>query len=79
MADMLRLTPKLSNRKTILVVINGESNSGGYALNSEASPRELGRRRSVKILNNTTLATFDDLDIGVNNLVGHTGLANGVT
>jgi len=63
----------------LLIVINGESNSGGYALNSEAPPAELGVRKSVKILNNTTLATFDDLGIGVNNLVGHERLPNGVT
>jgi hypothetical protein len=63
----------------ILFVISGESNSGGYALNTEAPGHELGIRSSVKILNNTHLSSFDDLDIGKNNLVGHTGLPNGVT
>jgi len=65
--------------ESLLFVINGESNSGGYALNAQASPRELERRTSVRILNNTTLASFDDLQIGVNNLVGHDRLANGTT
>lgn len=58
----------------LLVIINGESNSGGYALNSEANEAELAPRKSVKILNNETLKSFDDLDIGTNNLVGHKGM-----
>ena len=65
--------------ESLMFVINGESNSGGYALNAQASPGELERRTSVRILNNTTLASFDDLQIGVNNLVGHDRLANGIT
>lgn len=55
----------------ILVVINGESNSGGYALNSEAKPEELKVRDSVKILNNDLLNGFESLEIGKNNLLGH--------
>ena len=39
----------------VLVVINGESNSGGYALNSEATAAELEPRPAVQILNNETL------------------------
>ena len=61
-------------KRKLLVIINGESNSGGYALNSEAAPEELAPRKSVKILNNETLKSFDDLDIGTNSLIGHTGL-----
>lgn len=64
--------------KPLLIIINGESNSGGYALNLEASNEEIGVRNSVKILNNTSLI-FEDLNIGVNNLLGHSGLSNGVT
>jgi lysophospholipase L1-like esterase len=59
----------------LLVVINGESNSGGYALNSEATAAELAPRPAVLILNNETLKAFEPLDIGTNNLLGHTGLA----
>jgi hypothetical protein len=73
------VTGSLDANEPILFVINGESNSGGYALNSQASPHELQPRSSVRILNNATLASFDDLEIGVNNLVGHDRLTNGPT
>jgi len=63
-----------NNAEKLFVVINGESNSGGIARNADALPSEIGVRKSVKILNNTTLASFDDLNIGVNNLIGHTGI-----
>lgn len=56
-----------------LFIFNGESNSGGRALNSDATGPELAARSSVRILNNTTLL-FEDLDIGTNNLIGHVGL-----
>jgi lysophospholipase L1-like esterase len=58
----------------LLVIINGESNSGGCALNSEATAAELAPRPAVLILNNETLKSFDPLDIGSNNLIGHAGL-----
>jgi Carbohydrate esterase, sialic acid-specific acetylesterase len=64
--------------KPLLVIINGESNSGGYALNSEAPSGEKGVQSQVQILNNTTLI-FEDLNIGGNNLIDHAGLSNGVT
>jgi len=57
----------------LLIIIAGESNSGGYALNSDATSTELAPRNAVKILNNATL-TFQTLQIGRNNLVGHYGL-----
>jgi len=57
-----------------LFIFNGESNSGGQALNSEASPSELGIKSNVQILNNTTFA-FEELNIGVNNTIGHTGIS----
>lgn len=73
----------LSQRKTALIttpsttksliVLFGESNSGGIAPNSSATADELSPR-SLKIFNNSTLASFDALDIGTNNLVGHAGL-----
>lgn len=57
-----------------LIIISGESNSGGRALNSSASPSELAPRSSVQIFNNITFG-FQNLDIGTNNLLGHSGLA----
>lgn len=57
-----------------LIIISGESNSGGYALNSQALPAEIAPRSSVQILNNTSLV-FEALDIGTNNLIGHSGLS----
>lgn len=70
---------QLALARRLLVIINGESNSGGYALNSEALSSELLPRSAVQILDNTGLATWQDLDIGTNNLVGHSGLSNGST
>jgi hypothetical protein len=57
----------------VLIVFSGESNSGGIADNSYATEGELAKRK-LKILNNTTKASFDSLDIGNNNLTGHLGL-----
>lgn len=58
----------------LLIIYAGESNSGGLADNSFASSPELASR-TLKIFNNTTLASFDNLNIGAhNNLVGHLGL-----
>lgn len=56
----------------ILIIFSGESNSGGYGFNSQATPAELQPRASVQILNNFTM-NFEDLKIGVNNKLGHTG------
>ncbi|MBL8182439.1 MAG: InlB B-repeat-containing protein, partial [Blastocatellia bacterium] len=61
-----------------LVIITGESNSGGYAVNADATPTELSARPGVQILNNNTLL-FEDLDIGTNNLIGHAGLSENAT
>jgi len=57
----------------LLVIITGESNSGGYALNSEATREEVSARPAVQILDNDALV-FRPLDIGTNNLLGHKGL-----
>lgn len=56
-----------------MIVFSGESNSGGQALNSQATPQELAPRQETKILNNTTFL-FEDLDVGTNNAIDHFGL-----
>jgi hypothetical protein len=58
-------TPPPSNN-ALVFFFTGESNSVGYAANSEAPSGELGVRSNVKILNNTSLA-FENLNIGSNN------------
>ena len=57
----------------------GESNSGGYALNSDALASELDIDPNIKIWDNINNDGFENLDIGTNNLLGHTGLSNGTT
>lgn len=71
-------TASSGKQKPILFIINGESNSGGYALNSQAPSNEIGQRDNVQILNNTTLL-FETLNIGSNNLIGHAGMSNNTT
>lgn len=66
-----RPAPGVSTVQCILLI--GESNAGGYALNTELSAGELAPRAAVQILNNTSLE-FEDLDIPTNNLMGHDGL-----
>lgn len=58
---------------SLLVIFTGESNSGGYAYNAELSGGDLQPFPKTQILNNTSLV-FEPLQIGVNNLIGHTGL-----
>lgn len=60
--------------RPLLIIINGESNSGGYALNLGAPGAEVGIRSSVQILNNTSFE-FENLNIGTNNLIDHNGLS----
>ena len=60
------------NKPPLLFVFFGESNSGGIAPNSSATIQELAPR-NLKILNNSTLQ-IEPLDIGTNNLIGHSGL-----
>lgn len=60
-----------------LIIIAGESNSGGTAVNASLTAYELAPRTSTKILNNTTL-TFHDLDIGTNNMIGHQPFADNI-
>lgn len=61
-----------------LIVIVGESNAGGLAVNADLTAYELAPRSSTKILNNTTL-TFQDLDIGTNNLILHQDIPDNAT
>lgn len=61
-----------------LIVFTGESNSGGVAVNADATGPELSARASLKIWNNTS-DVFQDLDIGTNNLISHAGLADNAT
>lgn len=51
----------------------GESNSGGIALNSSATSNELASRKEIVIWNNVA-RSFQNLDIGTNNLSAHAGL-----
>ena len=50
-----------------LIVFNGESNSRGYALNSDAASGEVDVNSGVQIFDNTGLSNFLSLDIGTNN------------
>lgn len=67
-----------------LIIFNGESNSGGYADNGTGvegagypTAHELSARPGVQIWDNNLMASFQDLDIGTNNLAGHAGLDYG--
>jgi len=66
--------PAPVNNYKYMFIFNGESNSGGQALNTPASVSELSPKYHVQILNNNTMS-FEDLHIGVNNTIGHTGIA----
>jgi hypothetical protein len=56
------------------IIFTGESNSGGFALNdSGPTAHELAVRPAVQIYNPST-KVFADLDIGTNNMIGHSGL-----
>lgn len=57
-----------------MIVFSGESNSGGYALNSDAMTAELATRPETIILNNNSLL-FESLQIGVNNYIKHAGMS----
>ncbi len=64
----------------LVFVLAGESNSGGIALNSEATEAELAPRPSVQIMDLYSGAFgFEPLDIGYNNVVDHEGLSNNTT
>lgn len=61
-----------------IIVISGESNAGGFAQNSDLSTEEKSVRPEMQIFNNTTM-TFQNLHIGVNNLLGHVGINDSLT
>jgi len=65
-------TPAPSTKK-LLLIFNGESNSGGETPNTSATPAELAPRSNVQILNNSSFL-FEDLDIGTNNTIDHFGI-----
>ena len=58
---------------SILIIFGGESNSGGYVDNAQCTTADFQPKSQVQILNNNSLV-FENLQIGVNNLIGHTGL-----
>ena len=58
-----------------VIVSTGESNSGGYALNTSASALEVSSRPEVQIWNVNT-DVFENLDIGTNNNLDHNGLTS---
>jgi hypothetical protein len=68
----------LASSEAFLFVFNGESNSGGFAVNADLSGGELPARTAIKIRNNTS-GDFENIDIGTNNLIGHTGLTDNGT
>lgn len=61
----------------ILVVVVGESNAGGQATNASLASWQLAAR-NLTIFNNTS-EVFESLDVGTNNLIGHTGLTDNAT
>jgi hypothetical protein len=59
--------------KRLVVIIHGESNAGGYGLNSAAQSWEVGTRAELQLLNPVTLL-LENLRIGgatANNLLAH--------
>lgn len=64
----------LDNNEVPLFIFAGESNSGGRVPNASATAGELLPNPNVQIINNNNLL-LEDLDIGTNNLLGHTGLS----
>ena len=72
---------KSSKNDNILIVVFGESNSGGYALNSDVNvqPGDLDQRTNAYIFDNVNNDSFDLLKCGgagQNNLFEHAGLSS---
>jgi len=61
-----------SPAKTFLIVFNGESNSGGYAVNADATTYERTARSSVQKIDEYTFV-FESCQVGVNNKQDHAG------
>lgn len=55
--------------RTPFIIVTGESNAAGYALNTGATAGELAARSAVQIFNNTS-EVFEDLDVGTNANIG---------
>lgn len=73
-AENTRLAPK----RVALIIFAGESNSGGLGVNALASAPELAAQQYVRIFNPTT-RTLQQLDIGTNNLIGHSSFPENAT
>lgn len=58
----------------VLIIFNGESNSGGLAQNSLLTSADLTPKPKIQILNNNNFV-WETLQIGVNNLIDHAQLA----
>ena len=69
--DAIWVGPDGGGNYATVIIFNGESNSGGLGENSKATAAELAPRPSVQIFDNAGLTSFQPLDIGTNNLVGH--------
>ncbi len=54
-----------------LIVFAGESGSNGAAKLTQATTAQLAKRSSIKIYQNTVIPGFQDLQIGLNNLIGN--------
>ncbi|NOY00331.1 MAG: hypothetical protein GXP30_11435 [Verrucomicrobia bacterium] len=61
-----------SEKRPLVFVITGESNSGGVGRNAKATPKEMAPRPSVQIMNLTDgKFAFETMQLGVNNLRDH--------
>ena len=70
--NFLTINPLVEMRNT-LIIFAAESNSGGVAFNSNALPSEIGLRK-LNLWKNIENDGFYKCNIGVNNLLGHSGL-----
>lgn len=61
-------------QRNLCIIFIGESNSGGIAPNADATVGEIAAKPLVQIWDNVGNASFNALDIGTNNLLGHAGL-----
>jgi len=77
--EIYKISPKtegaLRTNEVWLFSFFGESNSGGYAVNTDLSVAQLASRDAVKIWHNTA-NEFQSLDIGTNNLISHYNLTD---
>jgi hypothetical protein len=58
-----------------VIISAGESNSGGYGNNADASAGEIASRSEIQMWNVNT-DVFENLDIGTNNNLDHSGLSS---